>query len=64
MYGSNEASLTEKIETIAEKIYDADGVEYDTQAVKQLKRLTELGFGSFPVCMAKLSSHSQMTQSF
>lgn len=53
MYVSNEASLTEKIETIAEKIYDADGVEYDTQAVKQLKRLTELGFGSFPVCMAK-----------
>lgn len=50
---NNEASLTEKIETIAEKIYDADGVEYDTQAVKQLKRLTELGFGSFPVCMAK-----------
>lgn len=50
---NNEASLTEKIETIAEKIYGADGVEYDTQAVKQLKRLTELGFGSFPVCMAK-----------
>lgn len=50
---NNEASLTEKIETIAEKIYDADGVEYDTQTVKQLKRLTELGFGSFPVCMAK-----------
>ena len=50
---NNEASLTEKIETIAEKIYDADGVEYDTQAVKQLKRLTERGFGSFPVCMAK-----------
>lgn len=50
---NNEASLTEKIETIAEKIYGADGVEYDTQAAKQLKRLTELGFGSFPVCMAK-----------
>ena len=50
---NNETSLTEKIETIAEKIYGADGVEYDTQAVKQLKRLTELGFGSFPVCMAK-----------
>ena len=50
---NNGASLTEKIETIAEKIYGADGVEYDTQAVKQLKRLTELGFGSFPVCMAK-----------
>lgn len=50
---NNEASLTEKIETIAEKIYGADGVEYDTQAVKQLKRLTEVGFGSFPVCMAK-----------
>ena len=48
-----ETSLTEKIETIADKIYGADGVEYDVQAKKQLAKITELGFGNLPVCMAK-----------
>ena len=46
-------SLKEKIETIAKKIYGADGVNYSTQAESQLKKLTELGFGELPVCMAK-----------
>lgn len=45
--------MTEKIETIADKIYGADGVEYDVQAKKQLAKITELGFGNLPVCMAK-----------
>ncbi|MDE7300309.1 MAG: formate--tetrahydrofolate ligase [Lachnospiraceae bacterium] len=45
--------LREKIGTIAREIYGADGVTYDAAAAKQLDRLTELGFGSFPVCMAK-----------
>ncbi len=48
-----EIPLTEKIETIAQKIYGADGVEYDKSAKKQLDKLTELGFGNLPVCMAK-----------
>lgn len=48
-----ETPLKEKIETIARKIYGADGVEYDTQASKQLKQLTDLGFGDLPICMAK-----------
>ena len=48
-----ETSLTEKIETIADKIYGANGVEYDVQAKKQLAKITELGFGNLPVCMAK-----------
>ncbi len=46
-------SLTEKIETVAKEIYGADGVTYGPAAMKELKRIEELGMGSFPVCMAK-----------
>lgn len=46
-------SLEEKIETIAKKIYGADGVTYSPAAKKELKRITDMGMGHFPVCMAK-----------
>ena len=46
-------SLTEKIETVAKEIYGAEGVTYAPAALKELKRIEELGMGSFPVCMAK-----------
>ncbi|MEE3468344.1 MAG: formate--tetrahydrofolate ligase [Eubacterium sp.] len=46
-------SLKEKIETIATEIYGAGSVEFSADALKQLAVLTELGFGHFPVCMAK-----------
>lgn len=49
----DELSLTEKIETVAKEIYGADGATYAPAAVKQLAKLTELGFGGLPVCMAK-----------
>ena len=49
----DECSLKEKIETVAKKIYGADGVIYSSQAESQLKKLTDLGFGDLPVCMAK-----------
>lgn len=49
----DEASLKEKIETIAEEIYGAEGVTYSPAAEKELKRITELGMGNFPVCIAK-----------
>ncbi|MCI8353546.1 MAG: formate--tetrahydrofolate ligase [Lachnospiraceae bacterium] len=49
----DQASLTEKIETVAGEIYGAEGVEYSSAAAKQLKRLSELGFADLPVCMAK-----------
>ncbi len=49
----DELSLTEKIETLAKEIYGAEGVNYSDAAKKQLAKLEELGFGSFPVCMAK-----------
>ena len=45
--------LKEKIETVCKKIYGADGVIFDPAAEKMLTKLTELGFGNFPVCMAK-----------
>ena len=46
-------SLFDKIEAVATKIYGADGVDFDAKAKKSLDRLTELGFGNVPVCMAK-----------
>ena len=48
-----ELPLTEKIETVAKEIYGAKGVNYTAAAKKQLAKLTELGFGDLPVCMAK-----------
>jgi len=46
-------SLEEKIETVAKEIYGAKGVVYEPAAKKQLAKITAMGFGSLPVCMAK-----------
>lgn len=46
-------SLKEKIETVAREIYGAGNVNFAPAALKQLAKLEELGFGHFPVCMAK-----------
>lgn len=46
-------SLKEKIETVAKEIYGADGVTYSPAAERELKIITDLGMGDFPVCMAK-----------
>ena len=48
-----EATLREKIETIATKVYGADGVAYDMKASQQLDSYEKNGFGRLPVCMAK-----------
>jgi formate--tetrahydrofolate ligase len=48
-----EASLKEKIEAIATKVYGADGVEYDLTASRQLDSYEKNGFGNLPICMAK-----------
>jgi len=45
--------LKEKIMTIAREIYGADGVDFLPAASKELDRLTALGYGSLPVCIAK-----------
>jgi formate--tetrahydrofolate ligase len=45
--------IKQQIETIATRIYGADGVDYSAQAEKDIARMESLGFGEFPVCMAK-----------
>ncbi len=49
----DDLSIAEKINAIATKIYGADGVDFTTQAQKELERLESLGFGKMPICMAK-----------
>ena len=53
MLYEDDMSLEDKIHTIATKIYGADGVNYTVAAKKQLAKITELGYGNLPVCMAK-----------
>ena len=49
----SEASLREKIETIATRVYGADGVDYLPAATKQLNNYERNGFGDLPICIAK-----------
>ncbi len=49
----DEMPLKEKIETVCKRIYGAKGVVFEPQALQTLEQLTSLGFGDFPVCMAK-----------
>ena len=46
-------SIEDKITAICKKIYHADGADFTENAKKQLKKLTDLGFGRLPVCIAK-----------
>ena len=46
-------SIKEKIETIAKKIYGADGVTYSAEADRAIAKIEEMGFANMPVCMAK-----------
>ena len=49
----DEMSLEDKINTIAREIYGADGVDFAPAAKRELDRITSMGMGDFPVCMAK-----------
>ena len=46
-------SIKEKLETIARKIYHADGIHLPGNVPKQIKQLEDLGFDKLPICMAK-----------
>nr|MBA3691387.1 formate--tetrahydrofolate ligase [Actinomycetota bacterium] len=50
---ANDAPLQEQIEAIAVRLYGAEGVDYLPQAVKDIARMDEQGFGRLPVCVAK-----------
>ena len=47
------ASIKQKIETIATKIYGAKDVQYDPEAEKKIALYTKLGYDKLPLCMAK-----------
>ena len=49
----DDMGLAEKIETIAKRIYHADGVIFEPKAQREIERLEKLGFGDMPVCIAK-----------
>jgi len=48
-----EATVEKKIETLATKLYGADGVEFDRTARSNLELLNKHGFGKLPICVAK-----------
>ena len=50
------ASIKQKIETIARRMYGAAGVRYEEQADAQIETASTLGFGCLPICMAKTPS--------
>ena len=47
------ASIKEKIGAIVKKIYGGDGVIFTKNAETQIKKLEDMGYSNFPVCMAK-----------
>jgi formyltetrahydrofolate synthetase len=51
--------IKKKIETIATKIYGADGVDYAPEAEKKIELFTKFGFDKLPLCMAK--THLSLT---
>ena len=48
-----DGSIEDKLEAICRRVYHADGVALTPTAKKQAQRLTDLGFGGLPICMAK-----------
>ena len=53
MLYEDDMSLENKIKTVAARIYGANGVNFTAAAKSQLERITALGYGNLPVCMAK-----------
>ena len=46
-------TIEEKLDAIVRRIYRGDGVELTSAAKKQMLQLTDLGYGNYPICMAK-----------
>ncbi len=49
----DDLTINEKIEAIVKKVYGGDGIKVEAKAQKEIDKLTALGFGKLPVCMAK-----------
>ena len=46
-------TIKEKIEKIAKEVYGAEGVDYTDSALEEIKQIEKLGYGNYPVCIAK-----------
>ncbi len=49
----NEDSIETKIEKVAKNIYGASGVEYSEKAIEEIRKIDEMGYSKYPVCIAK-----------
>ena len=52
VYEDNE-SIKEKIEKVAKNVYGAEGVDYSEAALEEINKIEQMGFGNYPVCIAK-----------
>lgn len=52
VYKDNE-SIKEKISKVAKEVYGAEDVEYTEEALEQIEQIEKLGYGNYPVCIAK-----------
>lgn len=48
-----EDTIENKISTIAKRIYGGNGAKFSPEAIENIKRITDLGFGNLPICIAK-----------
>lgn len=51
-YELNE-SIQDKIRNVAQKIYGAEDVEFSDEAIEEIRKIEKLGYGNYPVCIAK-----------
>lgn len=49
----DEASIKEKIEQVSKEVYGAEGVDYTDTALSEIEQIEKLGYGKYPVCIAK-----------
>lgn len=49
----DELSIKEKIEQVAKEVYGAEGVDYTDSALEEIEQIEKLGYGNYPVCIAK-----------
>ena len=49
----DELSIKEKIEQVAKEVYGAEGVDYTDSALEEIAQIENLGYGNYPVCIAK-----------
>ena len=49
----DEESIKDKILKVAKEVYGAEGVEYTDNAIEEIEQIEKLGYGNYPVCIAK-----------